>query len=771
MEPGTIRVLLVEDDEDHYVLVADLLADVAGERRYDLDWERHAAAALEAIVGRGHDVCLLDYRLGAIDGLELLRAAVAQGCRRPIIMLTAMGDPRVDAEAMRAGAADYIEKGLLTASLLDRSIRYAIQHARALNELRWERDFIARTFDTTAALFLVLDREGRVVRFNGTCERTTGYTLEEVAGRPYWDAILPDELADIARTHYGELFESAQPAQRESVLRHKDGSRRLVSWSTSTMRDSAGQPEYLIGIGIDVTGQREAEEARMRLSAAVEQAGEAIAVVGPDGVIQYANPAFCRMASGDGEDVLGHSLGDLWGHSGAAVSRDEIERVMRTGSVAAFRVTLSRSDGGMCHLETTMSPIRNVSGRIVELAVVQRDVTLELSLEAQLRQAQKMEAIGRLAGGIAHDFNNLLTGILGHATMLRLHSSEGDPIHRAAEVIERAADGGADLTRQLLGFARQDKADSIAVDMHAVIEQVVSLLGRTLHKSIATRCCLDATAPQVIGDPTQLQQILVNLAMNAADAMPDGGELTLTTSLAQITESDMRLGSEMAEGEHLVVSVSDTGMGIDPDDLDKVFEPFFTRKETGTGMGLAMVYGIARNHGGTVHVHSERGVGTTFTVYLPRPTGVDDAPVVAGRSEPIRGHGRILLVDDEEAVREVAAEMLTHLGYDVTIACAGGEAVGIYSREGHTIDLVVIDLVMPDMGGGDCFRALREIDPSASCILASGYSLNGTSQELLDAGMKGFVQKPFDLVELSVAVALAVDAKLDGGASTETRDA
>jgi PAS domain S-box-containing protein len=379
----------------------------------------------------------------------------------------------------------------------------------------------------------------------------------------------------------------------------------------------------------------------------------------------------------------------------------------------------------------------------------------KVKLEVQLRQSQKMEAIGRLAGGVAHDFNNLLTGILGYANLLKEKSDPGDNIFQAAEMIERAAGRAAQLTGQLLGFARKGKHQNVPVDLTGTIHEVIGLLKHTIDKNIVIRQRLRAHPASVLGDPGQMQQVILNLAVNARDAMPLGGELCFETDLVELDSSYCRTYAGATPGQYYMVSITDTGCGIPLEIQDRIFEPFFTTKEPGkgTGMGLAMVYGIVKNHGGSIRVHSEVRQGTTFKVYLPVPAESPDSQVISQEIALAPGIGRILVVDDEEMVRTVTKEMLSSLGYQVVTVSDGQEAVEYYRGFGTEIDLVIIDMIMPKLGGRDCFRALKAINPSVKAILATGYDRNGAAQEILNAGMLGFVQKPYQMSQLSEVIA------------------
>ena len=369
-----------------------------------------------------------------------------------------------------------------------------------------------------------------------------------------------------------------------------------------------------------------------------------------------------------------------------------------------------------------------------------------------------MEAIGHLAGGIAHDFNNLLTGILGYANLLSLKEGIDPEVSKAAGIIQRSAERASQLTAQLLGFAEQGKNLTVPVELGRVIASVTGVLERTKDPRIRIVTSLRPEGGCVLGDPSQLDQVVMNLAINACDAMPRGGQLKITTEPATLDEAFCREREWMSPGKYLLLSVSDTGVGISPENLERIFAPFFTTKAPGkgTGLGLSMVFGIVKNHGGCVDVRSEAGAGTVFRVYLPEgPEGAGKEEAAMDQSLP-RGRGKILLVDDQEPVREVAKDMLEALGYEVITAADGLEGISRYRDLWREIDLVILDMVMPNLSGGDCFRRMKEINPKARVVLSSGYSMDGAIQDVMNEGILAFIQKPYRLEELSRVVGTAV---------------
>ncbi|MFZ1375050.1 MAG: response regulator [Geothrix sp.] len=375
--------------------------------------------------------------------------------------------------------------------------------------------------------------------------------------------------------------------------------------------------------------------------------------------------------------------------------------------------------------------------------------------EERLRQSEKMQAVGQLAGGVAHDFNNQLTPILGYSEML-LNRLDDPVLQKYASHIRTAATRAADLTNQLLAFSRKGNYISVTVDIHKVIAEVIALLEHSLDKRIEIRQQLEANPHTVLGDPTQIQNALLNLAVNARDAMPGGGKLTFTTSVVE-QQADPADPESLA-GRYLEVCVVDTGTGMTAETQRHLFEPFFTTKPVGegTGLGLAAVHGAVKNHHGRVRVESQLGVGSTFAVRLPLLENAEAGPEGEPAPATVQGQARILLVDDEDLVRQIASDLLRSFGYKVTTCENGEEAVGYYRQSWEHIDLVILDMVMPRMGGRETFTAMRNINPKIKAILVSGHSLGGEAQQVLDEGGLAWVQKPFNRTQLSRQVAEAL---------------
>ena len=415
-------------------------------------------------------------------------------------------------------------------------------------------------------------------------------------------------------------------------------------------------------------------------------------------------------------------------------------------------------DGRSLWVNLTTSPRFDEHGRLIGLLGLGEDVTQRRELEGQLIQAQKMEAVGTLAGGIAHDFNNLLMGIQGTTSLLLLETPGDHPSRERLQAIEQYVAKAAAVTKQLLGFARGGRYEARPVDIREVVAHTAHIFSRS-RKDIEVRLKHDGETVSVEGDRGQLEQVFMNLFLNAGHAMAGGGVLSLGTEVANLGD-EYAAPLDLSAGRYVRISVSDTGSGIPAELQAKVFDPFFTTKAPGggTGLGLASAYGIVRNHGGMIKVHSEEGKGTTFTILLPASERPVEAAAPVSDEIPT-GSEVVLLVDDEHHVLEVGEELLRSLGYSVVTAPNGRQALEVYRRRGPEIALVVLDMIMPGMGGGDTFDALRGIDPQVRVLLASGYSLDGEAGEILERGCAGFIQKPYTRGELARKLRSVLDGK------------
>lgn len=413
-----------------------------------------------------------------------------------------------------------------------------------------------------------------------------------------------------------------------------------------------------------------------------------------------------------------------------------------------YIIECRKKDGNKILLEIDASPVKDEQGRVVAIAGAARDVTGREKLEADLRQAIKMEAIGTLAGGIAHDFNNLLMGIQGRTSMILMDIDQSNPFYDHLKCIEDHIQSASDLTRQLLAFARKGKFETKPVDLNELISHSSHMFGRT-KKDIKINLELQPDLWTVETDRSQMEQVFLNLLINAWHAMPNGGEIFIRSE-NRVLDIDFTQSFSVLPGNYVKISVSDTGTGIDETIKEKIFDPFFTTKEMGrgTGLGLASVYGIIKNHSGIIDVQSKKGEGTTFDIYLPGSS--KEAPEVKTvKEEAIQGTGTILLVDDESMIINVGKALLERLGYKVIIAESGIAAINIYETDKDKIDVVILDMIMPGMNGIETYKRLKIYNPEIKVLFSSGYNMDEGSSEILNLDTNGFIQKPYKYEKLS----------------------
>lgn len=499
------------------------------------------------------------------------------------------------------------------------------------------------------------------------------------------------------------------------------------------------------------------KQTERRFASILENTPVYILLLDAQGVVQFIN----RVDTPDvtKNDILGRSVFDTVAPAYLATAKAAVKAALERGEISTFSLSHMRKDGSVHWFTIRVGPLRDgsVTGQVVWSAA---DVTEQHALEEQLLQAQKMDSIGQLAGGIAHDFNNLLTAIIGHAELLRLHTVDAN--HERASQIVGTANRAADLTRKLLAFSRKQMLQPLRINLNDVVRDVVTLIGNLIGREVRIETQLDPSLPSVLADPTQIEQVLINLAVNARDAMPHGGTITIGTDTIEVDTGGKTPG--MKPGRYVVITVADTGLGMDSATIARAFEPFFTTKEKdkGTGLGLSVVHGIVKQSGGYVSVESEPGKGTIF--YLCFPVAKGSAEVLPRRTVNLpqqRGHEHILLIDDESAVREIAVEILKSHGYEVTAAPSGAVALELAKSRGQPFDLVVADVSMPGLSGPEVALQLRKLWPNLRVLLVSGYSDEAlVGPEALGA-RTSFLQKPYGVSQLGARVREVLDTADD----------
>jgi PAS domain S-box-containing protein len=496
----------------------------------------------------------------------------------------------------------------------------------------------------------------------------------------------------------------------------------------------------------------------------VESIPDIIFALNMDGSFSYIGPRWKKILGHEETEVLGKyfiHFAPVEYHE--SLIQEFVEARKGEKRTENARWQFYRKDGELRYFSGYTAPLLDEQGTIIGTMGIAQDITEQKRLEEQLRQAQKMESIGNLAGGIAHDFNNLLGGILGYASFVKKKISKQDPLYHSINNIERSAMQAAELTKQLLGFARRGKVQVKPINCNGLVLDLIQFLRRTIDKRMAMEVDLDPQLNLIEGDETQLQQSLINICLNARDALPTGGTLRIVTGNVTLSGNGALKQPGRKDGPYVRITLSDTGSGMTPEIQSQIFEPFFTTKESGrgTGLGLSMVYGIIQNHGGYIEVKSAPAQGTTFELFLPAlpDIKIEETGPISSVSALPKGSETLLIVDDEEIIRQLGADILEDVGYKILLASRGEEAIEIYSRRKEEIALVILDVVMPGLGGKKTFLKLREINPKVRILLSSGYSLDGEVGEILKEGVGGLVQKPYRDEELIAKVREVLDGE------------
>jgi len=629
------------------------------------------------------------------------------------------------------------------------------ERKRTEEALLSEKKIIAAILDSTPGVIYLYNDRAKLVRWNKKHEQMTGYTSEELYGMHVLDWFKGDEKSLSAVTEGLENTLANGFGDAVADLQRKDGSKIPMYFTASSL--TMDDKPYFVGIGIDISERKSIDEERTLLSSVIEQAEENVLITDDRRTILYINPAFERSSGYRCEELKGQKLKKLRSDQHDEAFYHTTKKILDRGEVWMGVIFNKGKNGTIFEIEGTISPIRDASGCITHFVAVGRNMSRFRRLEKELKQAQKLDALGTLAGGIAHDFNNLLMGIQGRASLISLDLETSHLYQEHIHAIEEYIRSATSLTHQLLGFARGGKYEVKPVDMNELVRGSSAMFGRTRKEiKIDTQCQESPLVVEVDGD--QIEQVLLNMYINAWQSMPpEGGALYLETQTVMLDEDDCK-PHQTEPGRYVKVSITDTGSGMDEATLQRIFDPFFTTKEKsrGTGLGLASAYGIIKNHGGLITVYSEIGHGTTFNICLPLSNreAHRDVHVEEGFT---KGSSTILLVDDEKMILDVGRAMLERLGYCVMASGGGQEAVQAITDQGSKIDLVILDLIMPGMDGGTTFDRIREIQPDMPVLLSSGYAINGHADKIMRRGCNGFIQKPYNISELSKKIRKVLD--------------
>jgi two-component system cell cycle sensor histidine kinase/response regulator CckA len=597
----------------------------------------------------------------------------------------------------------------------------------------------------SAAFVYCRDLQGRICAANEAFSRKFGRPADQLAGRPVTGLVHLDDAKSFARAD-ATLQRPPHASTHEQRWLTPQGW-RWIDWEESAIFNVEGKIIAVRAVGHDITRRRLAEEQFHKLSSAVEQSPIAMAITDAEGRVQYVNGKFTATTGLTLETILDREIDVLReGHPNEEAYR-EIRARVRGGQEWRGEISRQNPHGGIVWESVQICCLRNAAGEISNLLLLREDITERKVLEGQLRQVQKMEGIGTLAGGIAHDFNNILAVINGYAELCVINSGEPAIIQKSVREIKRAAERATGLVRQILTFSRKAEVRVTPMDLNQHLRDLVKLLAETFPRNITFQFALDDSLSPLLADQNQLQQIVLNLCVNARDAMPTGGTITLTT---QRLEGDAVPTAMPSRRPCACLKVSDTGTGMPAHVRERIFEPFFTTKgvNKGTGLGLAVVYGIVASHDGCIDVETAVGQGSTFRVCLPFSEAAVLTPVATRPTEFPGGTESVLIVDDEAALRQLLETSLTRKGYSVTTASDGLEAIDLLGRGDRKFDVVLLDLNMPGATGIEVLKVLKVTQPHVKVLVLTGHLTPETRAEFEQLGQKTFMRKPYTLDEL-----------------------
>ncbi len=759
-----IEVLLVEDNPADARLLREAVEDVAP-ARIQLTHTTSLRSALQRVDssnprGPSFDIVLLDLSLPDVQGLETIARFHRAAPTIPIVVLTGIDNEETALNAIHHGAQDYLVKGKVDGALLLRVMHYATERKRSTDALRRSEEYYRSLIENAQEVILVLNEDGAIRYASPAIDRVLGYSASESVGKLIFNVMHPDDRTRMQRELSILWSDPGSARACECRFQHSDGSWRVLEAVGKNLSKDAGVRGVVIN-GRDVTERKRADEQLRslndQLDAVIQTSPLAIFCIDLEGCVCTWNRASEAIFGWSAAKVLYHRLPIIL--PGDEVQFQTLLRRARSGeTVTRAGGKMVREDGAEISVDLWTSGLRDSSGTVHGIVNVVADTTESKLLEEQLLQAQKMEAVGRLAGGVAHDFNNLLTVINGYCQLIFDRLPTGDENREDLATALQATDRATDLTKQLLMFSRRTVVVSKIVDLNAIVLDMHRMLRRVISEQVELILTVSPIRGWMLADASQIELVILNLAMNARDAMPNGGTLTIETGERYLDSAFLPKAPDQGGKRYLMLAVSDVGTGIDPKLRPRLFEPFFTTKPKGegTGLGLPTSYGIVKQHGGNIFVQSTVGLGTTFRIYLP---AVETGPAEISKAEEVarlRGTETILLVEDEDGVRRVVQDMLRSNGYTVLSTADPEEGLALAAAHPEAIQLLVSDLIMPRLTGVDLAEMIHQVRPQLKVLFMSGYSESQVADRVKASGA-AFLQKPFTLEVLGAKIRAVLD--------------
>lgn len=740
---GRLKILHLEYNPLDIEWVHSILAieDIIGEIRQVKNAADFEAALNQAVF----DIVLVSYTIPEYDGLAALNLVQEITPKTPVIILASTLDEEKAIDCFHAGAADYVIKEHLV------RLVPAIQRALEIQQLKRVKNDYEKTIfwaqsaiEHTTEMILCFEQNGRILFANKATSQTLGFSFNDLLVLKIYQ--IAPQISEKKWKEFWILLRKIHYLNIETTFLNKEGDVLAVEMSINFV--NCDGHEYVCTFARDLSRvkllEQKIEDHDVRLNQITAQNYDVIIFLDQEGRINYVSPGLKRLQGFDTTDLLEQLLIDFFPNSSLETIKQAIASCLKGKTIQHLELEIECKTGRLIMIEGNMTPIVQAD-EIYGVQFIYHDISKRILLEDQFRQSQKMEAIGQLAGGMAHDFNNLLTAILGYTELLIMDLNPGDPILGTVQEIERAGKRAEALTRQLLAFSRKQVIQPKVLDLGQLIQNMEKMLRRLIGEDIELITILEPETGNIRADSGQIQQMVMNIVINARDAMPEGGKITIQLKKVNFSEVKSWENETIEPASFLMLAISDTGIGMSPETLSHIFEPFYTTKqeEKGTGLGLSTVYGIMKQNGGYINIETELNRGTTFQLFIPRVlsevTAVENKPV----ESVLRGKETILVVEDESFVRDLACRVLRMHGYNVLEAPNGGSALLKCERHPKPIHLILTDVVMPELSGRDLAERLEKIHPEAKVLYMSGYTDDAVIRHGITEEQVHFLQKPF----------------------------